>query len=215
MKLVYLAIPIFFFSYSSSYAQQASLTIGLGKPLKTHSAYDASGSSYFSENFQNSEVVTPGGQTLTSVPVRYNIYDQTIECMINGQITDITDSVRSFSYTDSLMRVNTFFKPAISFSKNDKRFYQLLVKGNFSLLKSYRAEITSDEDWYTKKITKRFIIKSDYFLLSSNRITELGTTKKSFIAAFNNNPSIKDKIEKVHPDLKSEPSLIDFFKELN
>lgn len=216
MKLVYLAIPIFFLSLSSSYAQHASLTIGLGKPLKTHTAYDASGSPYLSETFQNSEVVTPGGQTLKGVPIRYNIYDQTVECMINGQVSDVTDSVASFTYTDSLLRVKTFFKPAAAISKNGKSFYyELLVKGEFSLLKRYRTEITSDEDWYTKKVTKTFTLQSEYYLLAHNKITDLGTSKKSLFAAFDNNPSVKEKFDKQHPDLKNESSLIVFFKELD
>jgi len=214
MRIVYLAISLLLLSCSISRAQQ-SLTIGLGKPLTTHSTNDIIGSPYLTENFQNGEVTTPGNHTLTGIQLRYNIYDQTVECMVNNQVFDVTDSVTSFSYTDSAMQVNSFFKPATFSSKNAKTiYYKSLVKGNFSLIKSYEAEITSDEDWYTKKVTKKYVIKSDYFLFADNKVTKFGTSKKSFITAFNNNPAVKGQLDKGTPDFKDESSLINFFKAL-
>jgi hypothetical protein len=216
MKIVYLAISLFLFTVSNVKAQQASLTIGLGKPLETRSSSAIAGSPYLNSNFQNCEVLTPGNHTLTNVPLRYNIYTQALEYMVNNQAYDVTDSVMRFSYTDSAMQVNTFLKPAAFFSKNGKTiYYKLLVKGNYSLLESYQAEITTDEDWYTKKLTKKYIIKSEYFLLEGNKLTQLGTNKKSFMAAFNNNSTIREQVDKQTPDFKDESSLITFFKVLN
>ncbi len=209
MKIVYIAISLFLFTFSISKAQQASLTIGLGKPLTSHSATDAAGSPYLTNNFQNSEVTTPGGHTLPNVPLRYNVYDQTIECMINNQVYDVTDSVMRFSYTDSVMQVNIFFKQI-----GKTIYYKLLVKGNYSLLKIHQAEIASDEDWYTKKVTKKYVIKSGYLLFDGSKAIPIGTSKKSFMAAFNNSPVINEQFDKNTPDLKNESSLIDFFKEL-
>ncbi len=209
MKIVYIAISLSLFTFSISKAQQASLTIGLGKPLTSRSATDAVGSPYLTPNFQSCEVITPGNHTLTNLPLRYNVYDQTIEYTINSQVYDVTDSVMRFTYTDSVMQVNTFFK------QNGKSiYYKLLVKGNHSLLKNYQAEISSDEDWYTKKITKKYITKSEYFLFDGTKITQLGTSKKSFMVAFNNSPVVKEQFDKETPDLKDESSLINFFKAL-
>ena len=213
MKIVYLAISLFLITSSTSRAQQSSLTIGLGKPLESHSSVDITGSPYLTADFHSSQVTTPGNHTLTGVQLRYNVYSQTIECMVNNQIFDVTDSVSSFNYTDSVMQVNTFFKGAAPINAKSI-YFKILVKGNFSLLKSYEAEITSDEDWYTKKVTKKYVTKSDYFLFAGNKVTKLGTSKKSFITAFNNDPVVKDQLNKETPDFKDESSLINFFTAL-
>lgn len=215
MKIVYIAISLLALNVSISRAQQSSLTIGLGKPLTTHSVTDVSGSPFLTDSFQNSDVTTPGGHKLSNVPLRYNVYDQTIEYMVNSQIYDVTDSITRFSFTDSLTRINTFIKP-VFLSKNGKTFYyKILVEGNSSLLKSYAAEITTEEDWYTKKITKKYVTKSEYFLLADNKVTKLGTNKRSFIEAFNNDPKVKVQLDKQAPDFKNETSLIHFFEGLN
>jgi hypothetical protein len=213
MIKLYIFLFISFQLGSISYAQQSSLTIGLGKPLQTTSRTDISGSPYMFDEFQKGQLITQGGRSLSNVAIRYDIVSQSVEYLTDNQVYDITDSVAQFQYIDSTSEKNKFLKLKPAGAKAS--FYKVIVPGKYALLKKFEISITSDEDWFTKKISKKYVKKEDFYLLEGGKVSKLGTSKKAITALFKDNADLKAVVNSDNVDARSENSLVSFFQKIN
>lgn len=217
MKQLYLSLLFIFFGLSSSYSQQAPITFGLGKPLELNKNAGVSGSPYLLPDFQKSELVTPGGRSLNNVQLRYNIYNQTIECSVDQQVYDVSDSIARFHFVESFEYPNIFIRiKSPQIKKPQAQFFEIIYKGKVSLVKAIELDISSGVDWYTKKAVKKFVIKSEYYALVNNELSKLGTNKKSVLNALGNSAKAKGYIDANNDvDFLSDTSLTKLFQYLN
>ncbi|QPH37798.1 hypothetical protein [Pedobacter endophyticus] len=202
-----------FFISCLKLATAQSVTVGPGgKPLRVSAMKEATeGSPYFNDAYSESNIKTVGNKELLLKLVKYNLYEQQLEYTDEqGNVFAIQDSTSSFAISDANKILHSFTKhPSLG-------FVEVLLDGKTGLLKKYGVKKQTNEDFYTKKKTSKWIAQNHYYLLKVNETEEFQPSSKGIAKAVGDK---KDKIltyiKNEGPDLGTDAGLIAVFKYYN
>ncbi len=176
---------------------------------KTYS--DIKGSPYINEKFIEGTIVTKDGSLFENVPLRYNAFDDRIE------YTDKTGAVLFLTKPDEYKEIHisdkTFLYGRFNDGKNkSSAYFQLICKGNISLLKRHEIILLErePEKAYQKAKPAKFAAKSAqfYILRNENKIFPIKNTN-GIVALMDNKKGIVEKYIKSNKlKTKKETDLI-------
>jgi hypothetical protein len=140
------------------------------------------------------KIGTPGRETdsINSVPVRYDLYNNDFEVMINSK-NDIRGLngkyVRNFTLFYGLERIPKVFLNVAEYKSNEPiiGFMELLAGGKTTLLehtKLFVSKPTFNAALNTGTKDTKIVKIPQYFYLKNNEIFKLTNTKKKIIEAF-------------------------------
>ena len=139
-----------------------------------------------------------------------------LECSVDQQIYNISDSIARFHFVESFEYPNIFIRiKSPQIKKLQAQFFEIIYQGSISLVKAIDVNISSNEDWYTKKTVKKFVIETEYYAFVNNELSKLGTNKKSVLNALGNSAKAKSYIDTNDVDFLSDTSLTKLFQYLN
>ncbi|QJD97009.1 hypothetical protein HH214_14595 [Mucilaginibacter robiniae] len=207
MKKTFLLLLTSFLYLPVAFAQQPSpLFMSLGKPLRTQKGVNMSGSAYLNNDFQTATVTTTSGKQLKNLQVRYDMLNQRVECNMDNNLYDITDSVSKFDILSGMENHTGKFIKVKNQDLKTPGFLELVYADKVSLYKLNSVKIASQEDFYTKKVTKSYVPSSTYFVTVDDTFKKVGSTKKDFQTAFKGNDRVKSVLNADDLDLKTDVS---------
>lgn len=202
-------LPFFFlllFFAATAFSQQSALFTGLGKPLKNQKSGSTLGSPYLNDEFEKANVITSSGNSLKDLPLRYDISYNHIEYATENNIYDITNSVNAFTLKASENHTGKFIKLKNTDSKISG-FLELVYNGNIRLYKLNSIKVISEENFYTKNITKKYVTSNIYYIASGDKFTKIDSSKKDYLNAFKSNEKVRAFLNSTDVDFNSDNSL--------
>jgi len=193
-----IVVLIFLVSGLFSYTQNNGLESGagslgkltLGKPMNINfnSSKELVGSEYLDIEFKSAKIITNEEKT-TTVDARFNTYAQEIEIKLNGEVLALNHNI-----VKSVELDEKTFVP-IKDESSKFIFAEVLVNGNLSLYKKYKAIIKEGkikEGIQTETPKDKIVIK-EYFLVhkvNSEAYSLLKLKKKTILEIFNNDKEV-------------------------
>jgi hypothetical protein len=215
MKNLYLIIVISLLSSLMAFSQQQTLFMNLGKPLTTQKGINTNGSAYLNAEFQEATVTTTDGKELKGVDIRYNILNQHIEYSSGDNAYDITDMVSKFNMLSAIENHTGKFTKIQTFDMKAPSFLELVYTDTIGIYKLNTLKVESEEDFYTKKVVKKYVPSNTFYILSNNTFQKIGSTKKDFQSAFRRNERTKSILESSDFSFSADTSVIALGKAIN
>jgi len=215
MKISNLILVISLLSSSMAFSQQQTLFMNLGKPLTTQKSTNTNGSVYLNADFQKGTVTTADGKELRGIDIRYDMLNQHIEYNSGDNAYDITDMV---SKLDMLSEMENHTGKLIKVQILDMKapaFLELVYADTISIYKLNTLKVESDEDFYTKKVIKKYVPSNTFYILSNNTFQKIGSTKKDFQSAFKENEHAKSILNSSDFNFGIDASIINLGKAIN
>jgi hypothetical protein len=198
-----------------AFCQQQTLFMNLGKPLTTQKGINTNGSAYLNAEFQEGTVITTDGKELKGVDLRYNILNQHIEYSSGDNAYDITDMVSKFNMLSATENhTGKFIKMQTSDMKTPA-FLELIYADTTSIYKLNTLKVESEEDFYTKKVVKKYVPSNTFYMLSNNTFQKIGSNKKDFQSAFKGNQRAKSILDSSDFSLSADTSVLALGKAIN
>ena len=180
------------------------------------------GTMFFNDFWAKGYLVIDSKSVMQDIPLRFNIYTNQIYFQhdSNTLVIDSKIPVSEFGLkADSLGNEMSVFRCGFpgNLNGNEKTYYQVLVQGNYALLKHYGKKIIEHND-LSSGPEKLFLDSETYLVFNSleKTMTPVSKNRKSFQKAL---PKLSDKIDQVlqhtNNHLKTENDLISLIAALN
>jgi hypothetical protein len=141
---------------------------------------DIAGSPYLNKQFEVSDILQIDGTKIRNMPLRYNIYNNTMEFLKDGKILAIAVPFKIQRIT---MDGNVFtFNSYNERRKNSSGYFQIVYEGNYQLLKKDRIILKLPPDKSNAKDSLRFErISPQFYLRYGDGMAHLVNSQKSLI----------------------------------
>lgn len=174
-----------------------------------------SGSPYLTKQFITGTIIRTDGTTINDIPLRYNIYDRTMQFKRGGTILYI---VETHNIKQIILNNKCFiYAPYNAAKKIRLSYFQVLNEGKFQLLKMYNVIYTKSGENLGIRDSSRFEPSSpSYYLRYSDGIANLITSQKKLIKLLQPIPEkIIDYIRENNININDEKEMIDLLKYTN
>ncbi len=195
---------------------QSSVSPGSG-PSRQHETL-ISGSPYLSPQFKSALIVKTDGTELNDIPVRYNVFKNTVEFEQNGFTLEIADPhAISRIICDNQILVYALYSAE---KKIKSSYFQLLAEGKFQLLKMHKIVLEDMKDkqnviisGYLKQLKT---LAPDYYLRFREGTAYRIDSQQKLIRIIQPVPDeVTNHIQTSHINLRNEKELIDLVNYLN
>jgi len=181
-----------------------------------------SGSVYDNTEYQSAKIILKDGRVYNDVKTRINLLEQEVNFIAsNGQEGFLGKGMASeITYIDSktetqVLKVFQCGFPPID-NQNRISFYQILLNGKTSLLKSVYKSIQERNNDMSGERFKEFATYENMYLLKEGTMVRIKKDKSNLIALLQDqNQSIKKYIDDQKLNLKNEAHLIALVKYYN
>lgn len=191
-----------------SFAQISMSADPLGGTPLTGGLYpEIKGSQYLYEDWNSGTVILQNGENWANWDLKVDLYSKTVIYKDQeGQLKQIVKPISTIQFADEAL-------PAIIFLNH--QIYQVIAKGDISLLKRVFKVVVENKDYTSSSTTKNFITNSEYFVYTKNGgLTRTNLSKAGLSKALPEQKEAIARFVKNH-SLKSEKDLSLLFEELN
>jgi len=190
-------------SITDKWGSQIFISDGNGRAFENKYA-EMTGTPYFIPNFKQSDIILKDGRKYKNIPARINLLEQELNFISsNGEEGYIGKGLVSeivvYDTLKSVPRLSRFISgvPAID-QQNSISFYQVLVTGNCSLLKSISKNIEERSNELSGERSKEFATRENMYVFKQGVIKRLKKDNSLFSDFF------QDKIDAVNKYYKDE-----------
>ena len=179
-----------------------------------------SGSVYDQTEYQLAKIILKDGRVYNDVKTRINLLEQEVNFIAsNGQEGFLGKGMASeIAYEDNNVSQTKIFQCGFPPIDNQDRisFYQILLNGKASLLKSVYKAIQERNNDMSGERFKEFATYENMYLLKEGTMSRIKKDKSSLLALFQDKKdAITKYIEDQKINLKNEAHLIDLVKYYN
>ena len=180
-----------------------------GKEDAKFNLEDTEGSPYYNQVFINGKILDLLDNKLTSVDIRYNIFNQQMEVIFQKEIKSLVKSDQYLCFIGDEKFI--YFKDVKN--QNEGSYYKILVDNlNASLLVEYTCKFYPEEKPKTsleKGKKAKFKTTESYYIKFDDRLVKVVSNKNKMIEQFPKNKDlIKKYINDNKIDLNSEEDLV-------
>lgn len=204
-------------STTGKWGSQLFLSDVNGRPFENKYA-DINGSPYLFPDFKFANIILKDGRIYKDVKIKLNLTENELEFIAsNGEVGYIGKGVISqIGIKDTLKSEILNYNFQSGFSKIDNQtnihFYQVLVEGNYGLLKSINKNIDEHINELSGEKYKEFVVRENIYLLHNGTLKRIKRDKEFILSLFNLHISniISQYIDTNKVNFKNENQLINF-----
>jgi hypothetical protein len=199
MKYLHLAVLLFFVNYLDAQTlnnfslkdigqSMLMVTDGTGKTVNMGLDMENYGSPYFDSEFYPADITLASGQRYENIQVKINLLsNEVIFKADNGKELAILPAIQSIVLKKNELSILFEYGYPVFEKQNSKTIYQVLTKGEISLLKYYFVQVTEAKPYSSatmlrtiEKFPKLFVYNKNIGLQKSPKSTEeIGTIFKT------------------------------------
>lgn len=226
MRVLLIVVIACFLIKHAVYAQNAPFhdklfelnKLNLNTPVKYLTEKDIEGSPYLHVNFRNGTVVKRNDARYTDIPLRFNMYDRSVEFIQDGKVLKVADPQNVVE-----VRIGSdlfIYSPFSIARKKSHTFFQVVCEGKYRLLRMYNMKVDGLEkrkEPYLEAKTPRFESLPDKYFMQYRNGTALPiSTKKQLIKILQPiPPKIEEYIRKNDFQITREKQLDELFEIIN
>lgn len=226
MRVLLIVVIACFLIKHAVYAQNAALrdkvfelnNANMRTPVKYLTEKDIEGSPYLHVNFRNGTVVKRNDTKYSDIPLRFNMYDRSIEFIQDGKILKIADPQ---NVEEVLIGNDRFIYAPFSVArKKSFSFFLVVCEGKYRLLRMYKMKIEGLEEksapYLETKMPGFTSLPSEYFMQYRNGTALQISTKKQLIKILQPvPPKLEEYIRNSGFQVYNENQLIELFQIVN
>ena len=199
MKYLHLAVLLFFVNYLDAQTlnnfslkdigqSMLMVTDGTGKTVNMGLDMENYGSPYFDSEFYPADITLASGQRYENIQVKINLLsNEVIFKADNGKELALLPAIQSIVLKKNELSILFEYGYPVFEKQNSKTIYQVLTKGEISLLKYYFVQVTEAKPYSSatmlrtiEKFPKLFVYNKNIGLQKSPKSTEeIGTIFKT------------------------------------
>ena len=199
MKYLHLAVLLFFVNYLDAQTlnnfslkdigqSMLMVTDGTGKTVNMGLDMENYGSPYFDSEFYPADITLASGQRYENIQVKINLLsNEVIFRADNGKELALLPAIQSIVLKKNELSILFEYGYPVFEKQNSKTIYQVLTKGEISLLKYYFVQVTEAKPYSSatmlrtiEKFPKLFVYNKNIGLQKSPKSTEeIGTIFKT------------------------------------
>jgi hypothetical protein len=162
------------------YLNEKDKTLKIGKYLTEK---DIEGSPYLNAKFVSGTILKKNNVKFKEIPLRFNIYDNSVEFHQEGKILKIADPE---NVIEVKIGTDKFVYSTFSVSKKlDRSFFQVLCEGKYRLLKLYKIKVNGLDgnrgSFLPNDVPEFSRLPDEYYLLYRNGTAQQITNRKKLI----------------------------------
>ncbi len=186
-KLIIFVLLSFYYSLSLfSQGYRYELPVGHHKIVLIDSRPNLDGSPYLSEDWQKGSILMKNGDTIVSIPLRYNVFKDEMQFQNEDKAYAIgsPDSIKKLMLGD----LSFVYLGYNEDKKLKKGFFEELSKGSACLLQHHYPVILPANYNVALNVGNKndqLSLKKKFFLKKDNNVIEIDKKGKNFVSAFN------------------------------
>lgn len=226
MRVLLIVVIASFLIKQSVYAQNDALRekvfelnkVNMQTPVKYLTEKDIEGNPYLHVKFINGTIVKKNDARYTDIPLRFNMYDRSVEFIQDGKVLKIADPQ---NVDEVLIGENRFIYAPFSVArKKSFSFFEVVCEGKYRLLRMYKMKVEGldekTEPYLETKMPQFTSLPSEYFMQYRDGTALQIATKKRLIKILQPvPPKIEEYIRKNDFQVSSENQLIELFEIVN
>lgn len=188
-----------------------------GSPTGDLRHFEYQGSIFLDENWTDAIVKMQNGKMFKDISVKYNVQDDILYFLGEDDMTmKFTSPVKEFSLIEKpgLVRVFRAGFPKVG-DYNEESFYEVLVEGNYTLLKKITKKIVESREYGSAVINKTVVSNTRTFLSHEGKLTEIKRDKSSIGAVTGKMDGLNQFIKTKKIDLKKDEDLVSVINYVN
>ncbi len=226
MRAILIVVVASFLIKHTVYAQNAALrdkvfelnNANMRTPVKYLTEKDIEGSPYLHANFISGRVIKRNDTKYSDIPLRFNMYDRSIEFIQDGKVLKIADPQ---NVVEVLIGNDRFIYAPFSVArKKSFSFFQVVGDGKYRLLRMYKMKVEGLEEktapYLETKVPQFTSLPSEYFMQYRNGTALQISTKKQLIKILQPvPPKLEEYIRNSEFQLSNKDQLIELFEIIN
>jgi hypothetical protein len=192
-----------------------------GHEYETKQFSDIDGSPFLFDEWYRGKIIGPTGLILDGITIKYEAYSETIIYQSSGKVYEVAGGAAAFVIypaTDG-MKDSLYFRggyPAVDYNTANS-FYEVLVDGKVSLLKSHRKGTGLSQQNALASNKREFILQEDLYLARAGQTPVKWKKDKDALLDFlgDKKDAVSAWLGKNKVNLKKEEGLTDVLKFYN